>query len=171
MSKGTRCPMEEARQIAETVKAELLKLEIETAISGSVLRGSKPDAGDVDLVISAENYQKLSDIAHVVEKIMPLEYTKGSKKNPPRISCGYFNDMRIEFYVAKPNAFGAMMLFATGSGMFNVRMRRKAQTLGYRLSQYGLFDTKTNQLLTGHEDEIFKMLGMDWKEPIDREEG
>ncbi len=47
-------------------------------------------------------------------------------------------------------------------------MRSLAKRKGYLLSQYGLFDRKTNQRITTNEKKIFKLLGLNWIPPEQR---
>lgn len=173
MSKNDdRIPFEIAKNNAEKIKENLALHGVHMEISGSILRG-KNDIGDIDFVISAEDYKTLHEKVPFINGL-DFKWTKGSKKSPSRITHAYITiDNRltkVEFYVAKPNALGAMNLFATGSGKFNVRMRRIAQNKGLKLSQYGLFDLNDN-LITADEREIFDKLEMKYLEPHDREEG
>ena len=62
-----------------------------------------------------------------------------------------------------------MMLYATGSKGFNIIMRKKAKEMKMLLNQDGLFDRETNKPIpTANEHDIFETLGMDYKEPWER---
>ena len=64
-----------------------------------------------------------------------------------------------------------MVVFATGSGNFNIMQRRKAIARGFMLSQHGLFLRATNeQLETISEEQLFQYLGMKYLTPKEREE-
>jgi DNA polymerase/3'-5' exonuclease PolX len=63
----------------------------------------------------------------------------------------------------------AMLLYATGSKLFNIRMRSYAKKMGYLLNQEGLFDTKTKkQIPIRSEKGFFTALKMPYLEPKDR---
>lgn len=60
-----------------------------------------------------------------------------------------------------------MMLYTTGSKMFNIRQRSNAKKLGYLLNQDGIYkDKKLIPVKT--EKDIFKITGMVYKEPHQR---
>ena len=58
-------------------------------------------------------------------------------------------------------------LYFTGSDTLNKRMRAKAQELGYKLNEYSL--TKGDDALpAASEEDVFKLLGMEYLAPADR---
>jgi DNA polymerase (family 10) len=63
------------------------------------------------------------------------------------------------------------LLYFTGSQQHNIQLRRIAIEKRFKLSEYGLFDRKTNKLVAGKtEEEIYKKLGMEYIEPEMRED-
>ena len=72
--------------------------------------------------------------------------------------------------VVEKKAFGAALNYFTGNVDHNVALRRIAIEKGYKLSEYGLFDRKTNKYVAGKtEDELYKKLGLRYIEPELRE--
>ena len=47
-------------------------------------------------------------------------------------------------------------------------MRSVAKKMGYKLNEYGLYDTNNNLIHAINEKEIFELLGMEYIEPTDR---
>jgi DNA polymerase (family X) len=174
MSKGVRIPLSEAKIIADDV---MFKLEVvfgvKSTVAGSILR-ERPTVADVDLVITQDDYDRIKtpsmrlDLEKVFDEAF---YTQGSKKSPSRLTGGRVNGTIVELYVAKHDQFYPMLLFATGSGKFNVRMRQIAKSKGFKLSQYGLFNGGSLPMKFNSEKEIFDVLGMKYLEPKEREEG
>lgn len=86
---------------------------------------------------------------------------------------------RIDIRFVPYNSYGTALLYFTGSKNFNTQMRNKALKMGYTLSEYGLFhyiyDNKTNkkikgeQLPTPNEEDVFKILDMEYKTPKERD--
>jgi DNA polymerase (family 10) len=62
----------------------------------------------------------------------------------------------------------AMMLHTTGPWRLNAIMRGRAKELGFKLSQWGLFDGDEPLNLTS-EKAIFSALGHTWREPQERQ--
>ena len=62
------------------------------------------------------------------------------------------------------------LLYFTGSGEFNKRMRKEALKCGYTINEYGIYklDTeghKADMVPVSSEEDIFKVIGMDYLEP------
>jgi len=51
---------------------------------------------------------------------------------------------RIDIRLFSVNSFPAAMLYFTGPDVFNKKMRKHADSLGYRLNEYGLYKIKKN---------------------------
>lgn len=67
---------------------------------------------------------------------------------------------RIDIRFVTNDSFPSALLYFTGSGEFNVKMRNIAKEKGYKLSEYGLFDKDENKVKLKSEEAIFKFLGM-----------
>ena len=171
MSKGARIELAEAKKIAEKVEA-LIKTHAPSLFvktCGSILRG-KETCGDVDLVVKESEFPEIQRIFEMFGEEYELVYTKGSKKNPPKLHHAFDKEsgFKIEFYVARDNAVGAMTLFATGNGLYNIKQRQAANGKGFKLSQYGLF--KGEELVAGEtEEDIYVALGIKYLTPKERE--
>jgi len=168
MSKNDkRMPIEQARAVAEKLGSALSESGVRYEICGSLRRGTKPDVGDLDVVVS-----DLQKAAWVCERqlggnvIMPKQ-----KKNKP-IRQGYADlpeGIRAGLYFAYPEEWGAMVLFLTGNHIFNIKMRANAKRQGLKLNQYGLWENE-NAIAGRDEQQIFMALGMEYVEPKDRED-
>jgi len=79
--------------------------------------------------------------------------------------------IKADIFLTNPSEYIFALLFATGSGRFNVRMRRLAKLKGYLLNQRGLYKKSNSELKLvpiKNEREIFDILGMRYREPKDR---
>ncbi|MEO0114905.1 MAG: hypothetical protein ABIK93_05465 [candidate division WOR-3 bacterium] len=140
----TRISWSEANQIVKEASRKLRAQNIKFAFAGSWAR-KEATCGDLDLL--------------VLEK--DKELVKGLLKDIP-------GSERIEIYGAKKDDWESQLLYLYGSGNFNIMMRALAKRKGYLLSQYGLFDRKTNKRITTNEKKIFKILGLNWIPPEQR---
>jgi DNA polymerase/3'-5' exonuclease PolX len=76
---------------------------------------------------------------------------------------------KLDVFRAPTDKAHSMMLYATGSKGFNIIMRKKAKEMKMLLNQDGLFDRETNKPIpTANEHDIFETLGMEYKEPWER---
>ena len=98
----------------------------------------------------------------------------------------YTVNRRIDIRFVPYNAYGTALLYFTGSYNFNIDMRNRALSKGYTLCEYGLFklakDTngkfikdsrgktiKSEQIKTQTEEDVFKLVGMTYVTPKDRD--
>ena len=75
--------------------------------------------------------------------------------NPPR---------RIDIRFISYDSYPAAILYFTGSGDLNKKMREIAKKKGYKLSEYGLFDNN-KPIKVSSERDIFHALGIEYIPP------
>lgn len=76
--------------------------------------------------------------------------------------------VKSDLFMAEPKEYMYMLLYATGSGGFNIIMRARAKRLGLLLNQRGLYKAGV-ALELKNEHEIFERLGMTYREPEKRQ--
>jgi DNA polymerase (family 10) len=73
--------------------------------------------------------------------------------------------------VIPPEVWGAALQYFTGSKAHNIRTREIAVRKGLKLSEYGLFDAKTGELIVARtEEDVYERLGLPWIPPTMRED-
>lgn len=73
---------------------------------------------------------------------------------------------RIDIRFFPYDSYYSALMHFTGSGDFNKKLRLIAQNLGYKLSEYGLLDIKTNKYVKiKSEKDIFIKLGLEYIPP------
>jgi len=78
---------------------------------------------------------------------------------------------RVHLRVVPLDAWGAALQYVTGSAAHNVAVRQIAIKQKLKLSEYGLFDAETNQLIASRtEEEVYERLGLAWIPPAMRED-
>lgn len=102
-------------------------------------------------------------------------------RNTGKLIEHYDLHRRIDVRFVPYNSYGSALLYFTGSKNFNTAMRRKALQMGYTLSEYGLFKLirdengkiikgqKGEQLPTPMEEDVFRILEMEYKTPQERD--
>ncbi len=162
-SRKERMPLKEAEKIAKPIVSLLKKVSGKVETMGS-LRRKRPTVGDIDLLVSSkkpekvvESFVKYSGIKKVV--------ARGSTKVSVVLKSGVNCDLRI----VKPESWGAASLYFIGSKNYNISMRRVAIKKGLKLSEYGLFDKSGKRIAGANEKEIYKILGLEYRKPEQRE--
>ena len=72
---------------------------------------------------------------------------------------------RIDIRFITYDSYYSALLYFTGSGDLNKKMRQIAKDKGYKLSEYGLFDKNGNMVHVTSERDIFKKLSMEYLPP------
>lgn len=137
----------------------------DVSIAGS-LRRMKDTIGDLDILASSttpeevmEYFIRYPDVTNVL--------LSGSTKTSVVLSDGIQVDLRV----VKPESYGAALQYFTGSKEHNVKLRSIAIRKGLKLSEYGVFNKKTDEYVVGRsEEEVYNALGLPLIDPELRED-
>jgi len=159
-------------------------------IAGSYRRGAA-NSGDIDILMTHNSFKKEKDISKypfmmkLISTLLDKKYIVGelSKGDTKFNGISRYDSKskarRIDIrYISMENFYPALLYF-TGSGNFNIDMRKRAKSMGYKLSEYHLYKLdETNKksvnetpILVSSEEEIFEILGMNFLKPEQREMG
>ena len=170
-----RIPYEEIQKHEVYLKNVLNKIDpkADLTIAGSYRR-KRPDSGDIDLLLKASNkriYDKFIDTL-VQEGYLTCQLARGNKKYMGMGKIGISPcHRRIDIMYTKPEEYPFAILYFTGSGDFNVRMREDALKQGYTMNEYSIKHTDNKEKVDKvflEEREIFDFLGYDYLEPKNR---
>ncbi|MFW6032425.1 MAG: DNA polymerase/3'-5' exonuclease PolX, partial [Phycisphaeraceae bacterium] len=165
---GERVRIGEAMPLAAWFVDQLRQMKEvrEAAYAGSLRRG-RETVGDLDLLVSSDP-DAGEKIANRFVKLEPVTEVllKGRTKTSVRTQRGVQVDLRV----VEAAAFGAALLYFTGSKQHNVELRERAIAQKQKLSEYGLFDAETDERVAGaSEQEVYDALGLGWIPPELRE--
>jgi len=160
----------DALNIAQSLLEELRQLpEVKQAEAAGSIRRRRETIGDIDILISAaerhrnkimERFTTLPEVEEVI--------AKGETKSSVIIKDHH---RQVDVRILKPDEWGAALQYFTGSKEHNVSMREIARKKGLKVSEYGVFDTKTGKKVAGKtEEEVYMALGMQWMPPEMRED-
>jgi len=164
---GKRFLLGAALDIAEEVKGRLKKLNFvnKVEVAGS-LRRRKETIGDIDLLVTTKNPAKVINFFIEMDDVEQV-LAQGPTKSSVRLREGIQADLRV----LPEKIYGAALLYFTGSKQHNIILRKIAIKKRMKLSEYGVFDKKTNKLLAGKtEEDCYKKLGLRYIEPEIRED-
>lgn len=151
----------EAELLYATLKAHKSVKRI--AIAGS-LRRKKEVVKDIDLLVSADRSGPVMEAFTTLPEVEEV-IAKGETKSSVRLKSGINADLRVVTDAEFPYALHHF----TGSKEHNVAMRGRAQRLGFKMNEYGLF--KGEKLIPcKDEKEIFAKLGLAFIPPELRED-
>ncbi len=135
------------------------------AYAGS-LRRWRETIGDVDILAAADDSAPLM-AAFTAQPEVAAVIAGGPAKTTVRTASGLTADLRV----VPLDAWGAALQYFTGSAAHNVAIRQIAIRQKLKLSEYGLFDAETNQLIVSRtEEEVYHRLGLAWVPPAMRED-
>ena len=146
-----RVPLGFALSSAEEIAAMLknLKEVSRVAIAGSTRR-MKETIGDIDILVTSKAPEKVMEFFTKMNIVADV-LAKGATKSSVRIKEGIQVDVRV----VDDKIFGAGLLYFSGSQQHNIQLRRIAIEKNLKLSEYGLFDKKTNKIIAGKTEGVF----------------
>jgi DNA polymerase (family 10) len=156
-----------AMPIAEAIIALLRAIEgvLQIEFAGSLRRG-KETIGDIDILASTDEPVLLADSFCSMSNVTKI-LAQGQTKCSVRIDAG----MQVDLRIVENSAFGAAMLYFTGSKEHNVALRERAIQQGKRLNEYGLFEDDGDETppqqrgvdpIARSEEEIYAALKSPW---------
>ena len=155
-----------ALPLALEIEERLKKLNevLQINVAGS-LRRRQETIGDIDILVSTKKPGVVVDYFTKMPEVVRV-LAKGETKSSILLK----NNIQIDLRVIDDKVYGAALQYFTGNKDHNIKTREIAIKKGYKLSEYGLFDKKTNMLLASKtEEEIYKKLGMQCPPPEIRE--
>lgn len=175
------------REIVSIIDEELGKwCYLRFKVAGSYIRGKKI-SHDVDVVMQSDRESALKVIRKINRKSDRLYFyppymggevkinfivevkVPASLKDTLRshLTVNGMVRIKLDIFLTTRDSWMYTLLFATGSGKFNVRMRAVAKKKGYCLNQYGLYRSGKKVPLKG-EKELFALLGISYLSPSQR---
>ncbi|MGC8537526.1 MAG: DNA polymerase/3'-5' exonuclease PolX [Candidatus Micrarchaeia archaeon] len=163
-SKG-RILLGDALPIAESMIDKMVKSSLfkKVVLAGSTRR-MRETVGDIDILAISDKPEACMDFFVGMDDVeRPI--VKGPTKTTVWLKIGTSCDLRV----IKPESFGAAQQYFIGSKEHNIEVRKIAIKKGYKLNEYGLFDSKGRIISSLDESDIYKKLGMEYVPPEMRE--
>jgi DNA polymerase (family X) len=163
---GDRVLVDVAMGVAEEIIEALSPLAGRCEYAGS-LRRCRETIGDVDILATADEPGPLM-AAFVALPLVAEVIARGEKKTSIRTTKG----LQVDLRVVPAESWGAALQYFTGSKAHNIRTREIAVRAGLKLSEYGLFEVESGDLVvSATEEEVYERLGLPWVAPTLREDG
>jgi DNA polymerase (family 10) len=139
-------------------------------VAGS-FRRMKETIGDVDFLVSVVENHKDTAKDRIINYFTTMPEVrdvigKGSAKAFVRLK----NDIQADLLVVPEDSFGAALQYFTGSKEHGVAVRKIALSRGLKLNEWGVFDSKNHRVAGRTEEEVYRVLGLEWIPPEIRED-
>jgi DNA polymerase (family 10) len=122
------------------------------------LRRMRETIGDIDLLVASDEAGRVMD-AFTSSPFVDRVLAHGETKSSIRTTKG----LQVDLRVVSLDVWGAALQYFTGSKAHNIRVRELAVRKGLKLSEYGLFDAETDDLIVAEtEEEVYERLGLPW---------
>src|SRR5574340_694334 len=154
-----------AAQYAESLVAFLKGVPgvDQVTVAGS-FRRMRETVGDLDILVTAaptspvmRHFTAYDEVANVV--------SAGSTRASVVLKSGLQVDLRVVAH----QAYGAALVYFTGSKAHNIAIRRIAQKLGLKVNEYGVF--RNSERIAGDDEAaVYNSLGLPWIPPELRED-
>lgn len=156
-----------AFDVSERLLAELSAMRgVRRAAFAGSLRRMVETIGDVDLLVASRDAAPVMD-AFVSAPGVSRVLAHGDRKSSILEERG----LQVDLRVVPIEAWGAAMIYFTGSKAHNVRIREIAVRKGLKLNEYGLFVAESGELLAAETEEaVYERLGMTFIPPTLRED-
>lgn len=175
---GERQPLNLGLRLSKSFADKLkgMKEIDDIEVAGSVRR-KKDTIKDIDILVTSKKPKEIMDkFIHLdlVKEVLAHGETKSSV-------IAKENNMQVDLRALSHESFGSALLYFTGSKEFNIRLRRLAIKMGYKINEYGVFPAaqrrglasggrKDKKLAGKTEEEIFSLLKMAYIPPELRED-
>lgn len=130
---------------------------------GSCRRG-RETVGDIDMVALPDK-----EGSTLLELASGLSGGRFVARGEQKITWVSDDGVQFDFRLANRDDLGAMLIYFTGSKDHDVQLRTLAISKGYKLSEYGLFDSAGRVVAGKTEEEVYARLGLQYIEPELRE--
>lgn len=130
------------------------------------LRRKVVTIGDIDLAAATKEPAKVVSAFVKYPKVRKI-IDQGEKGATVLLSVGKQVDLRVQ----KPQAYGAMLQYFTGSKNHNIKLREFAIKKGLSLNEHGIKSIKTGKTAeVKTEEDFYKAVGLKWIPPEIRED-
>ena len=162
-----RVQVNEALEVAEDLLDRLRAIPgVRRAAYAGSLRRMAETIGDVDLLVASERPERVMD-AFVEYDMVARVLAHG----PTKSSIVTTGGLQVDLRVIELAAWGAAMIYFTGSKAHNIRIREMAVRKKLKLNEYGLFRAERGSLLAADSEEaVYERLGLPFIEPTLRED-
>jgi DNA polymerase (family X) len=136
---------------------------VQKAVIAGSARRMRETIGDGDFLVASTDPARVMDFFSTMPEVVHV-YSRGKAKVLAKLE----NGLDIDLEVVEKQSFGSALQYFTGNKEHNVKLRTIANTRGWKLNEYGVFENE-KYLFGDTEEKIYERLGMNWIPPELRE--
>jgi len=140
---------------------------VKQAIAVGSFRRMKETIGDIDYLVSVISEKDGNNIIDYFVNMPEVKEIVGRGSSKAFVKLN--NGIDADLLVVPEESFGAAMQYFTGSKEHGVAMRKIAISEGLRLNEWGVFDKQNHRVAGATEEEVYRVLGLEWIPPEMRE--
>lgn len=165
-SEGTRTPIHDAMSIALRIVADLEQSGlVELATHAGSLRRMEETIGDIDILTVSD---RPNDVIEFFTSMAGVTSVMGA--GTTKASVVMDDALQVDLRVVDQDAFGAALLYFTGSKNHNIELRQISLERGWTLNEYALTEIDGGGVVAAAtEEDIYSALGLPWITPEVRE--
>ncbi|HEX9714045.1 MAG TPA: DNA polymerase/3'-5' exonuclease PolX [Actinomycetota bacterium] len=140
--------------------------EVDQITYAGSLRRMRDTIGDIDILVASANAAPIMDSFAGLSSVKEV-LAHGETKTSVLTDTG----LQIDLRTVPADAWGAALIYFTGSKSHNIKIREIAVRRGWKLSEWGLFKADTGKKIAAEtEEEVYEALGLPWIPPTMRED-
>lgn len=165
--------LDRATEEAEKLSAYIRNCDtVESVTTAGSLRRGRDTIGDVDLLVTMKpGHDKQADVdsvADYIQKYPGIDQHLARGENKVSVLLG--SGLQVDVRLLDKKAFGAALMYFTGSREHNIVLRGRANDMGWTLNEYALTTLKGGRTVACKtEEEIYAKLKLAYIEPELRE--
>jgi DNA polymerase (family X) len=140
---------------------------VKQAVAVGSFRRMKETIGDIDFLVSVMSEKHGDNIIDYFVNMPEVKEVSGRGLSKAFVKLN--NGIDADLLVVPQESFGAAMQYFTGSKEHGVAMRKIAISKGLRLNEWGVFDKQNRRVAGATEEEVYRVLDLDWIPPEMRE--
>lgn len=159
-SANRRYLLDEAKVYAESIERHLKGVDgLEQITVAGSYRRHQETVGDLDILVACSNADRAMDRLANYDAVATI-VERGSTKMSVNLKTG----MQVDLRVVKPVSFGAALQYFTGSKQHNILVRNRAQKMGLKINEYGVFQG-ARRIAGAKEIDVYSALNLPWIPP------
>ncbi|MBM7660607.1 DNA polymerase (family 10) [Bacillus mesophilus] len=148
-----RLPIAFMLEIAEQIEAQLANMiDVVSYSRAGSLRRMRETIKDLDFIISTEKPESIKEQLLRINGIKDIIASGNTKVS---LTLDYDYEVSVDFRIVEPKAFATTLHHFTGSKDHNVKMRQLAKERGLKISEYGVENNETGEVITFQSEEEF----------------
>lgn len=165
-----RLPLAYMLPIVQHLEEELAQMkDVDNFSRAGSIRRVRETVKDLDFIISTAQPASVKEQLLKLAKIKDIMAAGDTKVS---VILDYSYDVSVDFRLVKPEEFATTLHHFTGSKDHNVRMRQLAKERGEKISEYGVENVETGEILTfKSEEEFYHHFNLPLIPPEMREDG